>query len=132
MSKTYCVASAIIKDGDKYFVAKRADNKKFAPGHWEFISGFIEEAEPAERTIMRELKEEIGAEGTIEETLNIYQFGDEDGRWIVVPFLISVKDPDIRTNPAEHSEGKWVTWNELEQMPGEDLQEQVRALKTRL
>jgi mutator protein MutT len=128
-NKTYCVASAIIKNGDKYFIAKRADTKKFAPGHWEFISGFIEEAEPAEQTILRELKEEINTEGAIEKTLNVYHFGDTDGRWIVVPFLITVKDSNIQTNPAEHSEGRWVTWDELEQMPGDDLQEQVGKLK---
>ncbi|MGA3150048.1 MAG: NUDIX hydrolase [Candidatus Saccharimonadales bacterium] len=132
MSKTYCVASAIIKNSDKYFIAKRADSKKFAPGHWEFISGFIEDHEAAEDTILKELREEINAEGRIEKVLDIYQFGDEHGRWIVVPFVISVKDSNIQTNPAEHSEGRWVAWEELEQMPGEDLQEQVRALKTRL
>ena len=85
MSKTYCVASAIIKNGDKYFIAKRADSKKFAPGHWEFISGFIEDHEAAEDIILKELREEINTEGTIEKALDIYQFGDEDGRWIVVP-----------------------------------------------
>lgn len=130
MTKTYCVASAIIKNGDKFFIAKRADSKKFAPGHWEFISGFIEDHEAAEDTILKELQEEINAQGTIEKSLDIYQFGDEDGRWIVVPFLISVKDSNIQTDPAEHSEGKWATWQELEQMPGADLQEQVSKLKT--
>ncbi len=130
MTETYCVASAIIKNDDKYFIAKRAETKKFAPGHWEFISGFVEEAEPAEETILREPKEEINAEGTIEKTLEPYFFGDADGRWLVIPFLITVKDPSIQTNPDEHSEGRWVTWDELEQMPGADLQEQVSKLRT--
>lgn len=130
MKKTYVVTSAIIKNGDKYFIAKRAETKKFAPGHWEFISGFVEEAEPAEETILRELKEEINAEGTIEKTLEPYFFGDVDGRWLVIPFLITVEDPNIQTNPDEHSESRWVTWEELKQMPGADLQEQVLKLKT--
>ena len=129
MKKTYCVTSAIIKNGDKFFKAKRAETKKFAPGHWEFISGFIEDHQAAEDTIIKELKEEINAEGTIEKVLDIYQFGDEDGRWIVVPFIVSVKDPNIYTNPSEHSEGKWVTWEELEQIPQPDLQEQLGRLK---
>lgn len=127
--KTYCVTSAIIKNGDKYFIAKRAETKKFAPGHWEFISGFIEDHEAAEDTLIRELKEEINAEGTIEESLDIYEFGDEDGRWIVVPFMVSVKNPDIKTNPDEHSEGKWVTWEEVKQIQQPDLQEQVEKLE---
>ena len=129
MSKTYVVTSAIIKDGDKYFIAKRADTKQFAPGHWEFISGFVEDHEAAEDTLIRELKEEINAEGIIEKRLDTFEFGDEHGSWIVVPFLVSVKDVYIKTNPEEHSEGRWATWDELEQIPGEDFRQQLFSLK---
>ena len=132
MNKTYVVTSAIIKNGDRYFIAKRAETKQFAPGHWEFISGFVEDHEAAEDTLLRELKEEINAEGTIEKRLNTYEFGDEHGRWIVVPFLVSVKDVNIKTNPDEHSEGRWATWDELEQIPAEDFRQQLTSLKSQL
>lgn len=132
MKKTYVVTSAIIKNGDKFFIAKRADTKRFAPGHWEFISGFIKEAKPVEETILRELKEEINAEGKIEKSLKPYFFDDSDGRWLVVPFLITIKNPNIQTNPSEHSEGRWVTWEELQQMLGSDLQQQMKELKSQI
>lgn len=127
MSKTYVVTSAIIKNGDKFFIAKRADTKHFAPGKWEFISGFIEEAEPAEETILRELQEEINATGKIEKALKPYFFIDEGENWLVIPFVVSVENPDIKTIPAEHSTGKWVTFEELEQIP--DLADQAKSLK---
>jgi len=130
--KTYVVTSAIIKNGDKFFIAKRAGTKKFAPGHWEFVSGFIEDHTSAEETIIKELKEEINTEGTIERTLGFYKFGDEHGCWVVIPFLVGVKDVNIQVNPNEHSEGRWVTWKELEQIPQPDLQEQVAELKKQL
>ena len=130
MSKTYVVTSAIIKNGDKFFIAKRADTKHFAPGKWEFISGFIEEAEPAEQTILRELQEEINATGKIEKSLPPYFFYDDGENWLVIPFVVSVEDINIKTDPAEHSKGKWVTFEEIGQIP--DLADQAESLKKML
>ncbi|MBI2045584.1 hypothetical protein HYT23_06000, partial [Candidatus Pacearchaeota archaeon] len=49
--ETRIIASAILKDKNKYLIAKRASSKKYAPGKWEFISGFIETKESAENII---------------------------------------------------------------------------------
>lgn len=51
--KTYCIAAAIIQYGDKYFVAKRANAKKIAPGLWEFVTGFIEDHDAALQALVR-------------------------------------------------------------------------------
>jgi ADP-ribose pyrophosphatase YjhB (NUDIX family) len=117
MQKTYCVSTAIIKDDEKYFIAKRSLAKKIKPGLWEFITGFVEDHEAAEDTILREITEEINASGKIEKRLEILQFQDEEERWIVIPFLASIEVLDIKITPEEHSEGNWVTLNELLNIP---------------
>jgi 8-oxo-dGTP pyrophosphatase MutT (NUDIX family) len=126
--KTYCVATAVIQDGDKYFIAKRASSKKIAPGLWEFVTGFVEDHEAAEDTILRELMEEVAAKGVIIRELGILQIDKDQERWIVIPFLVQVMN-GVRIDPEEHSTGKWVTWEELEAMPSSALRYDPKQLR---
>lgn len=114
---TYVIATAIIKSENKFLIAKRAATKKFAPNQWEFVSGFIDTSESAEEIILRELKEELNATGTILATAHSFEFNDEEGRWIVIPFLIQLGTQEAQVNPEDHSELKWVTVEELKSYP---------------
>ena len=78
--KTRIITSAIIKNGNKYLLAKRANSKKYAPGKWEFISGFIDNNKSAEEIILNELKEELRAKGKITKTCPPYIINDEEAR----------------------------------------------------
>ena len=130
--KTYCVATAIIQDGNKYFIAKRATSKKIAPGLWEFVTGFVEDHEAAEDTILRELAEEVSASGIIIEALEVVQMNTATERWIILPFIVQVQNTDITTTPQEHSMGKWLTWDELEQMPPSECRYDFSQIRTTL
>ncbi|HEY4161062.1 MAG TPA: NUDIX hydrolase [Candidatus Saccharimonadales bacterium] len=130
--QTFCVATAIIQDGDKFFIAKRANTKKIEPGLWEFVTGFVEDHESAEDTILRELLEEINAQGTIICELDCIQMLKDGTRWIVIPFLVSVDDTDIHTVPEEHSAGDWVTWQELEHIPAHEFRYNLSSVKRAL
>lgn len=127
--ETRIIASAILKDKNKYLIAKRASSKKYAPGKWEFISGFIETKESAENIILRELKEEINANGKIIKTSYPYIVNDEEARWIIVPFIIKILGNRLKINKNEHSEVKWVSAKELEKF--KDLRKDARELKVR-
>lgn len=59
--KTLQVVAAIIKNKDKYLVARRASHKSL-PGKWEFPGGKIEKDETPETALKRELLEELGIE----------------------------------------------------------------------
>lgn len=110
---TRVFACAVIKDQDgKFLILKRADNSNFAPGQWEFVSGFMEEGEAAEETIVRETQEETGQKGEIVKTLPSYELNDEDGRWVVIPYLCRLPDNDVIISDG-HSDFKWVTFDEL-------------------
>lgn len=126
--KTYCVATAVIQDGDKYFIAKRAKTKKIAPDLWEFVTGFVEDHEAAEDTILREMEEEISATGDIVRRLDIVQFDTGDEHWVVIPFLIHITSAP-KLDPAEHSASKWVTWEEFEAMPADGLRYEPEAFR---
>ncbi|MDC1533675.1 NUDIX domain-containing protein [Polaribacter sp.] len=52
------VTAAIIEEGDKFLIARRAKGKHLS-GFWEFPGGKIEEGETAEACLHRELNEEF-------------------------------------------------------------------------
>lgn len=62
---------------------------------------------------MREIKEELGIEGKIIDLSNPFNIVDDDGEWIITPFLIEVNTRDIKINPEDHSEIKRVATDEL-------------------
>ena len=55
------VVGAIIKDGGKYLVGRRAAHKTQG-GLWEFMGGKIEPGETPEEALQRECREELALE----------------------------------------------------------------------
>lgn len=111
---TYVITTALVEFNGKFLIAKRASTKKFSPNHWEFISGFIEEKESAEETIVRELDEETKFKGKIIKKADPFFFVDEEARWVVIPFLIKVENGKEVINKKDHSEAKWIHIEEVE------------------
>ncbi len=99
--ETRVIITAMIKYKNKYLIAKRSSEKKFAPNQWEFISGFVDTNETSETIILRELKEELNIQGKIMKYGNPYVIKDKDGRWIILPYLIKVNDEKFRINKKD-------------------------------
>jgi 8-oxo-dGTP pyrophosphatase MutT (NUDIX family) len=112
--ETFVITVGVVKFKEKFLVAKRAAIKKFAPNEWEFISGFMDEPETAEQVMLRELKEETGLSGRIVRAEEPFTIEDREGRWIVIPFLIETEGGQFSMNEHDHSEMKWVTKSELQ------------------
>ena len=55
------VAAGIVLDGEKIFLARRAAGRSHG-GLWEFPGGKIEEGEDAPACLLREFREEFGAD----------------------------------------------------------------------
>lgn len=127
MIKEYKIVLGVVKFKNKFLIGKRAITKKFAPGKWEFISGFIEEDEKPEQTILRELQEETNLHGRIIKSGETYNFKDKEGNWLVFPYLIGVKNDNFDINKDDHSELKWINLNDL--LKYVDISEDIRKLK---
>lgn len=113
----FIITTAVIRNKDKYLIAKRAATKKFTPNQWEFISGFMDTPESPEETIIREIKEELNAKGNIIRKSDSFDITDDEGKWTVIPFLIELDTQDIEVNQDDHSEIKWVVASELSNYP---------------
>ncbi len=125
--KTYVITTALVIYNNKYLIAKRSLNKQFSPNKWEFISGFIEEKESAEETILKELEEETSLKGQIIKSANPYITEDNEARWIILPYLIEANSANVKRNEQDHSEMKWATKEELDNY--QDLQNDLIKLK---
>ncbi|MFH1226205.1 MAG: NUDIX domain-containing protein [bacterium] len=115
--ETHVITTAIIRNQNKFLIAKRSATKKFAPNQWEFVSGFIDTIESPAETIIREIKEELGVKGKVIGASDPVDIVDREGKWTIIPFLIELDRQEIQTNSEDHSEAKWVDVEELNDYP---------------
>ncbi len=113
--KTYACVIGVVKYNDKILLLKRASTRKTSADKWQPPSGYIKEREAAEDAVVREVKEETGLDGKIEKIGNIFDVTDKWGRWVIMPFLITVKSDKVKIDPREHSNIVWVKPKEIEE-----------------
>lgn len=96
---------------------KRGKHVRNHVGEWDSGGGGLEWGEYPSVAVLRELKEEYGCSGTIDEALTPTSFADEDGTWwVVLPFIISVRREDVYlAEPDKAEELRWVKLSEVPQ-----------------
>jgi 8-oxo-dGTP diphosphatase len=114
---TYVAVIGVVKlddeEEDYILLLKRNALRRTSPNKWQTPSGFMNEGESAEEAVLREVKEETTLEGTIKKSGSAFEVVDEWARWIIIPFLISVKSDKVVIDTREHSEFRWVKVNEV-------------------
>ena len=112
---TYVAVIGVVKldDDDRVILLKRNAQRRTSPNKWQTPSGFMREGESAEEAVLREVWEETSLSGTIKKCGSVIEVVDEWARWIIVPFLISVKTDKVVIDSKEHSEFKWVKVDEI-------------------
>lgn len=88
-------------DGKGNFVIhKRSKNCRDEKGRWDFGGGRLEFGEELESGVLREVKEEYGVEGKVQEQLPGHSIlREENGiktHWIAVPFFIRVDTSKVK------------------------------------
>lgn len=121
---THVVAvTAIVRKGNKYLLAKRSFNDPQQGGKWSFPGGKVDaeiEEGIIEKTLKREIKEEVGIEIKDEVKL-IYNnsFTRVSGHHVVMLVFMC----DYESGEAQALEGqeeiRWVTMKELGEMKNE-------------
>jgi 8-oxo-dGTP diphosphatase len=115
MATYVAVIGVVVKldEDDRILLLKRNVRRRTSPNKWQTPSGFINEGESAEEAVIREVKEETSLDGTIKKSGSSFEVVDEWARWIIVPFLISVKSDKVVIDTEEHSEFRWVKVDEV-------------------
>jgi 8-oxo-dGTP diphosphatase len=110
---TYVAVIGVVKLDDRVLLLKRNARRRTSPNKWQTPSGFMNEGESAEEAVLREVKEETSLDGTIKKSGSAFEVVDKWARWIIVPFLISVKSDKVVIDTKEHSEFRWVKVDEV-------------------
>lgn len=125
---TNIVVVAIIHDGQKVLIARRAATKVFNPSMFECIGGHLEPGESPEEGLKREVFEEIGARIQISQIVDVFTYTDDEGYKIEVSYLCRLEPGQTpQLNPEDHSELLWIGSDEIAKFEKED--EETEALR---
>ena len=109
MKKVNVSAAVIVKD-NKYFIAKRNKDKHLG-GYFEFPGGKQDEDETLEQTVVREIKEELNVDITVDRKLGEEHYSDEKINVHLHYFFCTIIKGDIILK--EHEEAAWVSKEEF-------------------
>jgi 8-oxo-dGTP pyrophosphatase MutT (NUDIX family) len=105
------------------FLPRRAATKKFLPSVFETPGGHIDFGEHIVDGLKREIREELGMEINVGDPLACFTYTNniKGSHSIEVCFFATLKDPDatIVINPEDHSDFKWLTRKQVEDLKNE-------------
>ena len=104
------VAAAVLKKNNKYFIAKRNKDKHLG-GYYEFPGGKQDDNETLEETVIREIKEELNVDITVDSKLGEEHYSDEKINVHLHYFFCTIIKGDITLK--EHEEAAWVSKEEF-------------------
>jgi mutator protein MutT len=119
------VAGCFIRNGEETLFLKRQFNKPQG-NTWAIPAGKFEGDESAEQTVIREIREETGIEMQNQNLAYLHKayVRHPTGDFVFHVFEYNIDDiPQIKMNPKEHVDFRWVTLEEALEMsliPGED------------
>jgi 8-oxo-dGTP pyrophosphatase MutT (NUDIX family) len=109
----------ICHDGSgRFLLLKRSKNSRDEQGTWEFGGGKLEFGKNLEEDVLREVAEEYGCDGKIEEQLPALSLlREHEGartHWVITPFVVKVDPKEVKLNePHKHDEIGWFSLDDL-------------------
>ena len=104
------VVAAIIRKGDKIFATQRGYGEW--KDWWEFPGGKIEAGETPEEELVREIREELSAEISVDELFRTVEYDYPAFHLTLHCYLCSLVTEALHLN--EHEAAKWLTKDELD------------------
>jgi dATP pyrophosphohydrolase len=101
-------------EGDKFLLLKRSEQNKLLPGIWQMVTGTIEPNESTKQALVRELEEETGiinSELYSIGRVNTFYLSKQD-KICISPVFLSITETEAVKLSEEHSEYKWVCYEE--------------------
>lgn len=103
------VVAAIIQKENKILATKRGYGEFI--NMWEFPGGKIELGETKEQALVREIKEELNIEISVDKFVIDIEYQYPNFYLFMSCFMCSIKEGSIEL--LEHNDGKWITKEEL-------------------
>lgn len=107
--KTVHVVGAIIRSGKTILTTQRGYGKH--KGYWEFPGGKIEPGETPEEALIREIREELDVEITIEQYVDTIEFDYPDFHLHMRVYFCRITEGEPKY--LEHSDAAWLKKEEL-------------------
>ena len=104
------VVAAIIRKGDRIFATQRGYGEW--KDWWEFPGGKMEAGETPEEALVREIREELSAEISVDEFLCTVEYQYPAFHLTMHCYLCSLVTEALHLN--EHEAAKWLTKDELD------------------
>ncbi|HET6444760.1 MAG TPA: NUDIX domain-containing protein [candidate division Zixibacteria bacterium] len=117
-----CGIGVLIWDAisDKYLVLKRSEEKDFAAGFWECVTGRVDQGEGFEDAAHREVLEELSVSVQLLQILGTTHFyrGEQRPEYelIGVVYLGTIAPPGNIAISVEHSEYRWESAEEAKNL----------------
>lgn len=120
---------AIIRDGDKYLILKRAPDAHTYPNHWDFPGGRLNAGEDTKKGLEREVFEETELKvNAIKPVFTFHESLNNRLQFFVV-YLCKKISGQIKLS-HEHTEYKWATRDEILKLKIENyLRAYLRAVR---
>jgi len=112
MMKTVRVSAAVIEHGGRYFATQRGYGEM--KDGWEFPGGKIEEGETPEEALVREIREELDTEISVDRFLMRVEHDYPSFHLSMDCFLCHIVSG--QPHLLEHEAAKWVSEEELDQI----------------
>ena len=108
--KTIEVVAAIVREGDRIFATQRGygDWKDY----WEFPGGKVEPGEGPEAALVREIREELGAQITVDAFLTAIEYDYPAFHLSMGCYLAHVTEGELTLK--EHEAARWLSRDELD------------------
>jgi 8-oxo-dGTP diphosphatase len=121
------VINCVVQYKNKILIIQRSENLKLYPGHWNGVSGFLDDRKNLEQKVKEELREEIGvtAKNIISLKLgNIFDIDEPKYKkiWIIYPILVKIDTDKIKLD-WEARKYEWIKLSEIKKykmFPGYD------------
>lgn len=112
--KTTVVASAFIHRSDTFLIARRSFDDDFLPGYWEMPGGKSDDGEDPRDAVVREIKEEVGIDVDPLLPAAVRSYKNKNVFYVEIFFVCRIKDEKQEVVLSEeHSEYKWVTFEDV-------------------
>lgn len=105
------VVAAVIRNGDKFFIAKRGYGE--FKGLWEFPGGKVEALESDEEALKREIREELEIEVEICEMLCKIEHDYENFSVGLSVYMTKILQGNIILK--EHMDSRWIAIDEIDE-----------------